>query len=441
MDTKKKIYLYICFLINLFSWIAFIYQDHSNKYIPISCLLFISISVSFTSVITSAIQVEISKLQDKQNTISKEASDLMANFFIIKTIGNLVSSYLKGVLIEKYFYNIIFYLSAIFSGFILISGIILDDKKIIRKIKTKRSFPHLIDSKKREIIKFKLTNLIKNKNILILFLLIFILESSPSCVSPLFFYETNILRLNPKKLGLIDFISQISIIVFIYFYRYFLNKFNFRFIIFITRILIFANFSLIYLLIKKITQKYISDFIVLAFAYSLNAGWNSLSKFPYSLLCIKYSQFGLEATTFAFSVSFNFLGKIFGDFIDYRLTLYYKITHYNFSNLGRLIFVENIIHLIPLIYILIIPRRFFATIKRKNRNIELEKINEEGNENKKKSQNNNENNEVEDADNNEVIADNNVEYYIEDDEDENNLDDEINLNLKNNQNSYRYLFF
>ena len=219
---KNKVYLYICFLINLFCWIIFIYQDNINIYIPIICLIFISISQSFTSVITSAIQVEISKLQDKQNTISKGTSDLMANFFIIKTFGTLIPSYLKGILIEKYSYNIIFYLSSFFSGFILISGIILDDEKIIRKIKTKKSFPHLIDSKKREIIKSRIVNLIQNKNILILFLLIFILESSPTGSSTLFFYETNILKLNPKKLGLIDFISQISIILLAYFYRYFL---------------------------------------------------------------------------------------------------------------------------------------------------------------------------------------------------------------------------
>ena len=271
---KKKFYLYICFYTNILSWFIFMYQKDKNFYISIICLLIINISISFISVIASAIQVGISKMQDKKNKISKGTLSLMAYFFIIKAIGTLIPSYLKGVLIEKYTYNIIFYLSTFFSILILISGLYFGEDKIIKNKKPKIKNSGLIGQQKNEKnpkIKDKILQLINNKKILILFLL----ESSPSCVSPLFFYETNILGLNPKKLGLIDFISQISVIVFLNFYNYFLYNCNFRLIIFLSRILIFFNYSLIYMLIKKITQKYISDFVLLAFASSLNAGYNT----------------------------------------------------------------------------------------------------------------------------------------------------------------------
>lgn len=65
-------------------------------------------------------------------------------------------------------------------------------------------------------------------------LLIFILESSPSCVSPLFYYETNILGLNPKQLGLMDFSSQISIILVIKVYTKFFYKYNFKSLTFLS---------------------------------------------------------------------------------------------------------------------------------------------------------------------------------------------------------------
>ena len=97
---------------------------------------------------------------------------------------------------------------------------------------------------------------IKNKNIIIFLTLIFILESSPTCVSPLFYYETNILGLNPKNLSLIDFYSQIAIIVVIIIYKNFCWKLNFKSITCFVRISIFGIFYLIYLLIIKITQKY-----------------------------------------------------------------------------------------------------------------------------------------------------------------------------------------
>ena len=41
------------------------------------------------------------------------------------------------------------------------------------------------------------------------------------------------------------------------------------------------------------------------------------------------------------------------------MTIYFKITHYNFENLGILILVEIIINFIPLFYTLAIPNKFF----------------------------------------------------------------------------------
>ncbi len=210
-------------------------------------------------------------------------------------------------------------------------------------------------------------------------ILIFILESSPSCISPLFYFETNILGLNPKQLGLIDFASQIAIIIVINVYGKFFYKYNFKLITFFVRILIFGMFSLIYMLIMKSTQEYINDFILLAFTTSLNAGLHSLGQLPYSLLCMKYAPFGLEATTYSFCVFSCYLGNIFADYLDYLLALYFKVTHYDFVNLGKLVFIENILNLIPLLYIWIIPKNFFSTKKRATSATELRSLEENKN--------------------------------------------------------------
>jgi hypothetical protein len=390
--------------------------------------------------------VEISKLKDKNNKISKRTSNLMANFFIIKDFGTLIPSYLNGVLIEKYSYNIIFYISTFFSVLILLSGIILNENINVKNKKKKKSksldnkYPNLIEQNNKVTKnKYKILNLLNNKKILILFLLIFILESSPSCVSPLFFYETNILGLNPKKLGLIDCISQISKILFLNIYNHFLYYYNFRLVIFISRILIFFNYSLIYLLIKKVTQKYISDFVLLAFASAFNAGFNSLSTLPYSLLCIKFSPLNLEATTSALSISVNYLGKIIADLIDYHLTLYFKITPYNFGNLSKLISVENLLHIIPLIYLLAIPRKFFSAKKKKGQGKELTIKEEEINNNYSDERKNSVEDEEIDENENKKIVEDIVDNYVNNNDIGNKVDDDLNINYRN-QNSYRYLF-
>jgi len=361
---KKKSYLFICFLVNISSWYLFIISNDKNMYFSIICLLFIHISLSFTTVIGSAVQVDLSKMyeNDKSN-IGEKTSELMSEYFIIKSLGTLIPSYFKGFLIEKYTNDIIFYISALISFIILISDLLLVEEKLTKKTKEKTLSSSLLEKKKKknkdENKTEQILNLIKNKNILILLSLIFILESSPFCASPLFYYETNILNLNPKDLGYIDFLSQITIIIVIFIYKNLCFKYNFKAITFFVRICQFALFSLIYMLIMRNTQKYIDDYYLVTITITLHEGFNSLGKLPYSLLAILFSPLNLEATTYSLCIFSSYLGNIFADYIDYFLATYFQISHYNFTNFGILVLVENILNLIPLFYTLAIPNKFF----------------------------------------------------------------------------------
>ena len=366
---KKKSYLFICFLVNISSWYLFIISNEKNMLFSIICLLFVNISLSFTTVIGSAIQVDLSKMyENEKSNIGEKTSQLMSEYFIIKSLGTLIPSYFKGFLIAKYSNDIIFYISGIISFLILISDLILVEEKNIEKNEERVSSSSLLDNEEKEKEKNnnkkenttqQILNLIKNKNIIILLSLIFILESSPFCMSPLFYYETNFLNLNPQDLGNIDFLTQISIIVVIYIYKNLCFKYNFKAITFFVRICQFTLFFLIYMLIMRNTQKYISDLYLVTITITLREGFTSLGRLPYSLLAIQFSPLNLEATTYSLCVFSCYLGNIFADYIDYFLAVYFQITHYNFVNLGILVLVENIINLIPLFYTLAIPNKFF----------------------------------------------------------------------------------
>ena len=366
---KKKSYLFICFLVNISSWYLFIISNEKNMLFSIICLLFVNISLSFTTVIGSAIQVDLSKMyENEKSNIGEKTSQLMSEYFIIKSLGTLIPSYFKGFLIAKYSNDIIFYISGIISFLILISDLILVEEKNIEKKEERVSSSSLLDNEEKEKEKNnnkkenttqQILNLIKNKNIIILLSLIFILESSPFCMSPLFYYETNFLNLNPQDLGNIDFLTQISIIVVIYIYKNLCFKYNFKAITFFVRIFQFTLFFLIYMLIMRNTQKYISDLYLVTITITLREGFTSLGRLPYSLLAIQFSPLNLEATTYSLCVFSCYLGNIFADYIDYFLAVYFQITHYNFVNLGILVLVENIINLIPLFYTLAIPNKFF----------------------------------------------------------------------------------
>ena len=134
---KKKIYLLLCFIINIFCWYLFILRKNDNLLISLICQLLINITISFSTVIGSAIQVEISKLRDKQNTISTSTLNLMSQYFIVKSIGTLIPSFFKGFLVEKYSNDILFYISGIISILLLLSAIILDEDRISTKKNSK----------------------------------------------------------------------------------------------------------------------------------------------------------------------------------------------------------------------------------------------------------------------------------------------------------------
>ena len=151
---KKKSYLFICFFINILSWCIFIISNEQNIYASIICLLFVNISLSFTTVIGSAIQVDLSKMyENEKSNIGEKTSQLMSEYFIIKSVGTLIPSYFKGFLIEKYTNDIIFYISALISLFIFLSGVIMVEEKIEDKNGEKMS-SSLIEEENENISKF-----------------------------------------------------------------------------------------------------------------------------------------------------------------------------------------------------------------------------------------------------------------------------------------------
>jgi Na+/melibiose symporter-like transporter len=367
---RKKSYLFICFFVNSLSWCIFLYLNEEYFYISIICLFFINVSLSFTTVIGSAIQVDLSKMyENEKSNIGEKTSQLMSEYFIIKSVGTLIPSYFKGHLIEKYSNDIIFVISTLISLFIIMSGIILfEDKKTEESSENKDSSALLNpeeETQQKESKTTQVLNLIKNKNVILLLSLIFILESTPFCNSSLFYYETNYLGLNPKDLGSIDFLSQISIIVVIYIYKRLCMNYSFKTITIFVRICTFVLFSLLYMLIMRITKNYISDLHLITLIMTLQEGFHSLGKLPYWLLAIQFSPLNLEATTYSLSVFSSYLGNISSDFIEYLLVIVCNITKDNFQNLRILVLIENIINLVPMFIILCISNKFFAKNKEK----------------------------------------------------------------------------
>jgi len=141
---RRKYYIILCGLLNIFCWLymSFVATTLMESVIT---LFFINVAVAFSTVLGEAIVVELSNLDnlnfsinenhnenDKENLETKKdhkAKDLISLFFILKHIGILVSSYLKGLLVDVMKIKNIFLISAFTPIMILIGGFIFTDEK------------------------------------------------------------------------------------------------------------------------------------------------------------------------------------------------------------------------------------------------------------------------------------------------------------------------
>ena len=88
--------------------------------------------------------------ENEKSNIGEKTSQLMSEYFIIKSLGTLIPSYFKGFLIAKYSNDIIFYISGIISFLILISDLILVEEKNIEKNEERVSSSSLLDNEEKE---------------------------------------------------------------------------------------------------------------------------------------------------------------------------------------------------------------------------------------------------------------------------------------------------
>lgn len=124
---RRKIYMIICGIITILSWISMSFFVNS-LFQSILCLLLINISVSFSTVLGEAVVVELSQLE-KLNT-SSTAKDYVSMFFFCKYTGALVSAYLKGLFVEIMAIRSVFLISSALSWLLVSAGCILIEVRV-----------------------------------------------------------------------------------------------------------------------------------------------------------------------------------------------------------------------------------------------------------------------------------------------------------------------
>ena len=357
---RRKFYIFLSGIFIILGWYLFIFLEPSLLFSS-TCLFIICFGKSFASVLGEAIIVELSLLKKKinnnnentkNNIITKtdhDAKDYVSMFFLIRTFGYLISSYLQGKIIEIFSLNTIFFLTSSIGFLIIISGFLYIENKIEPQ--------NLNDSQLiNDLIEF-----IQRKNIYIPLIFMVIFGSSPSYGQALFYFLTNKLKFTPSDLGIIAMFSTFSSLIGIYLYKQFLKDIKIKKMLLIgTLVLCFLSFAS-YILVKRINLILgINDFIFSLFGSSITSLIGDFVAMPILSLSAILCPKNLEGTVYSIFMSANNLGYSIGNLFGSILTDFFGVTHNNFNNLGKLVLTSNFLSLIIIPIIVLINDEYFT---------------------------------------------------------------------------------
>ena len=356
---RRKYYIFLNGILIILGWIFLIILK-PNLFISSLCLFIISFGKSFSSVLGEAIVVELSLLKKKinyneeniKNEILKkteyDAKDFISMFFLIRTFGYLISSYLQGKIIEIFSLKTIFLITSFIGFLIIISGFLL----IEEKIETNENEYKIIN----DLITF-----IQKKNIYIPLLFMILFGCSPSYSQPLFYFITNQLKFTPSNLGIISMFSTLFSLIGIFIYKKYLKNIKIKKMLLIgTIILIFLSFTT-YILVKRINLIFkINDFIFLLFGNCIISLIGDLVAMPILSLSAILCPKNLEGTVYSLFMSANNFGYSLGNLFGSFLTEFFMVTHNHFDNLGKLVITSNLLSFLIIPIILFINDKYFS---------------------------------------------------------------------------------
>ena len=162
-------------------------------------LLIKNISLTFLYGCTNAVLIEISK----NKTDNDKKLDRFNESYIYINLGTIISSIIRGYILEYYHVKISFFISSILSCLNIVGGILYYEVKITNQ--------YLDENKNINIHKF--FNIITQKKIFFLLIYVLIITCIPSYYESSFYYLADIKDFSKKNFGYLTFISMISYLI------------------------------------------------------------------------------------------------------------------------------------------------------------------------------------------------------------------------------------
>uniref|UniRef100_A0A1D1ZCQ7 General alpha-glucoside permease n=1 Tax=Anthurium amnicola TaxID=1678845 RepID=A0A1D1ZCQ7_9ARAE len=345
---RRRSYLFLSGILGALSW-TLMATFVNSKYSAAFCILLGSLSVAFSDVVVDSMVVERAR-GESQST----SGSLQSLCWGSSAVGGIVSAYFSGSFVDAYGVRFVFAVTACLP--LMTSAVaVLVKEQHISSAKAP-TFPiSFLESSRQNVL--QLWNAIKQPNILLPTLFIFLWQATPQSDFAMFFFTTNKLRFTPEFLGRVKLVTSVASLVGVALYNGFLKSVPLRKIFLITTIMGSALGMTQVFLVTGLNRQFgisnewfsIGDSLILTVL-------GQASFMPVLVLAARLCPPGMEATLFATLMSISNGGSVVGGLVGAGLTALLGVTKDHFDNLALLIVICNLSSLLPLPLLGLLPK-------------------------------------------------------------------------------------
>ncbi|KAG7573311.1 Biopterin transporter family [Arabidopsis suecica] len=366
---RRRSYLVLSGLLGAFSWslmAAFV----DSKYSAAFCILLGSLSVAFSDVVVDSMVVE--RARGESQSVSGSLQSLCWGS---SAFGGIVSSYFSGSLVESYGVRFVFGVTALLPLITSAVAVLVNEQRVVRPASGQKEninlvSPGFLQTSKQNMI--QLWGAIKQPNVFLPTLFIFLWQATPHSDSAMFYFTTNKLGFTPEFLGRVKLVTSIASLLGVGLYNGFLKTVPLRKIFLVTTIFGTGLGMTQVILVSGFNRELgISD-EWFAIGDSLILTVLAQASFmPVLVLAARLCPEGMEATLFATLMSISNGGSVLGGLMGAGLTQVFGITKDSFGNLSTLIILCNLSSLLPLPLLGLLPGDSPDTLTKDDADIEM----------------------------------------------------------------------
>ncbi|KAG7568678.1 MFS transporter superfamily [Arabidopsis thaliana x Arabidopsis arenosa] len=366
---RRRSYLVLSGLLGAFSWslmAAFV----DSKYSAAFCILLGSLSVAFSDVVVDSMVVE--RARGESQSVSGSLQSLCWGS---SAFGGIVSSYFSGSLVESYGVRFVFGVTALLPLITSAVAVLVNEQRVVRPASGQKEnitlvSPGFLQTSKQNMI--QLWGAIKQPNVFLPTLFIFLWQATPHSDSAMFYFTTNKLGFTPEFLGRVKLVTSIASLLGVGLYNGFLKTVPLRKIFLVTTIFGTGLGMTQVILVSGFNRELgISD-EWFAIGDSLILTVLAQASFmPVLVLAARLCPEGMEATLFATLMSISNGGSVLGGLMGAGLTQVFGITKDSFGNLSTLIILCNLSSLLPLPLLGLLPKDSPDTLMKDDADIEM----------------------------------------------------------------------